>query len=198
MSLLTVHIDREPLLQMLAAAVEVYPRECFGFMFGRRATQRTARFTVASTFNCAALSRRTSAETAQSIPAADRLFALTDSVPRLYPYLGFFHSHTGKTPRWQRFGFSNTDARNMADEDFFGVVVTVRPRSPRYLRWCLRSARTRLRGSLGAFDFHVTAHALVRGADGAYEKDEKGNLRSQRLLIRIAPVTLRALNRTLR
>ena len=190
-----VHIEREPLLAMLCSAVEVYPRECFGFMFGRTPTRQRAHYILGSCFNCAALSRRTSTTTAQSVPAARRLFALTDSAPRLYPYLGFYHSHTGRTPNWQRFGFSSTDAMNMSDSDAFGVVITVRPRGPRCLVWRIRSVHTRLRGSLGAFDFHLTAHALVKDEAGDYVKDEAGHWKSERLRIDVSASTLCALNR---
>lgn len=197
MTVPTVYIEREPLVAMLCAAVEVYPRECLGLVFGRKSSRRTLRHVITNVLNCAALTRHTTAEVVQSKRAGKRLYAFIDAAERLFPYIGYYHSHTEKTLRWQQFGFSHQDARTMSDADQFGIVLTVHPRTSRRLRWCIRSSHTRLRGSLGAFDFHLTAHALVRDAEGNCEKDDEGNWKTQRLPIAVAPQTLRALNRSL-
>ena len=194
----TVYIEREPLLNILMAAAEVYNRECLGYIFGRKPTKRQNRFVVTSAITCAAVVRRTNAHVRQSERAFRRMNELMQAEPASFPWLGDFHSHPSR-PYRLACDLSAEDLNNMVTDDYrFGILVSISRRGKRPLEWRLKSRRTRLRGTLGKFDFHLVAHQLIRDAAGTAIRDEHGKPKARRLAIEVASQTLKSLNRSAR
>ena len=154
------------------AAAEVYNRECLGYIFGRKPTKRQNRFVVTSAITCAAVVRRTNAHVRQSERAFRRMNELMQAEPASFPWLGDFHSHPSR-PYRLACDLSVEDLNSMAPDDYrFGILVSISRRGKRPLEWRLKSRRTRLRGTLGKFDFHLVAHQLIRDAAGTAIRDE--------------------------
>lgn len=194
-----VYLEREPLLGMLMSAVEVYNRECFGYIFGRKPNRRREHFVITSAFNCAGISRRTNLEVRQSQRACDRLHNIQTSAPGLFPYIGYFHSHAAAGRHRAKSDPSVFDRKTIArDDGDFGVIITIARRGSRLLDWRLKSKRTRLRGSLGTFDCHVIAFTPVRSEQGEILKDVDDAPLIRRMELVVARSTLRALNRARR
>ncbi|MEK9208760.1 MAG: hypothetical protein AAB910_01645 [Patescibacteria group bacterium] len=191
----TVYIEREPLLNMILAAVEMYNRECLGYLFGYSSGKPTKSFVITSAVQLAAVVHRSSCGLHQSKRACKRLGGFIDKASRLFPYLADFHSHPHPKMWPGLFGLSEDDRKSMHDEDKFCVIIALSPRGKRLLEWAMRDEGTRLRGSLGHFDVHFTAHWVVRDEEGKPVKDERGIQQTERLPLQVAKTTFRALNR---
>jgi proteasome lid subunit RPN8/RPN11 len=191
----TVYIEREPLLSMMLAAVEMYNRECLGYLFGFSSGDPADNFIITSAVQLAAVVHRTSCGLQQSKRACKRLGGFIDKAPKLFPYLADFHSHPSSKMWPGLFGLSEDDRKSMHDEDKFCIIIAIARRTNRILEWTMRDDGTRLRGSLGRFDVHFTAHRVVRDDEGKPVRDESGVKRTECLPLRVAKTTLRALNR---
>lgn len=191
----TVYIEREPLLSMMFAAVENYNRECLGYLFGHSSGKPKRCFVITNADQLVGVVNRATDQVRQSKRAGHRLNGLLEKAPKLFPYIADFHSHPHKK-MWPGLSeLSEVDRKSMGDADEFCIIIAIARRGNRILEWTLRDDGTRLRGSLDRFDVHFTAHRVVHDDEKKPVKDEKGIQKTERLPIRVAKTTLRALNR---
>lgn len=191
----TVYIEREPLLSMVFAAVELFNRECLGYLFGYSSGKPTNYFIITNAVQLAAVVRRTRCGVHQSKRACKRIGGLIEKAPKLFPYLADFHSHPHPKMWRGSSGLSEEDRKSMTDAEEFCIIIALSPRGERLLEWTMRDDGTRLRGSLGRFDVHFTAHRVVRDDEKKPVKDEQGIQQTERLPLQVAKATLNALNR---
>jgi len=187
----TVHINREPLLNMLLAAAETYNRECLGYVFGSGPTRKRRFFRITNVIAIQGVRRRTNVEIEQSQRSWKRLHGYIKSSLRLYPILGDFHSHPASGPYKKSIEMSETDIMGMRkDSDAkIGIIIGISSRTKKRVLWNVpvRGPHTGiLRGSLAGFTFKVCAYTLATNGNA--------ELVPKRLRI-VAPAALKALNR---
>lgn len=192
----SVYIEREPLLAMLFSAAEVYNRECLGYLFGYGPSKKRDHYIVTSALNLSAIVRRTNRKVQQSHNGWMRLNQLIVTAPKLYPYLGDFHSHPGIPSLGRSLALSDADLQGMTAKDYsFGVIISIMRRGKNRMEWRLKSRRTRLRGTIGRFDVHLVAYQIVRDGEGKPVKSDEGSLVGERMTLIIPRSVLVALNR---
>ncbi len=185
----TVYIEREPLLAMLLAAVEVYHLECYGMLFGSRPTQRYPYYHISLAVVRQAVVRRTNMEIWTSARGEQRVSDFLGSVGGLYlPVIGDFHSHPAYHGVERHPGPSEVDIKGMSSKDGrqqpLGVIINIIGKNPRPIPWRRLDKKTRLRGSLAGYIFDVTACHVNAESSTAVP-----------LVIEVAPTARKALNR---
>lgn len=194
----TVYFEREALLSILYAAVEVYNRECLGVIFGKKISGDPPKFIVTAARSWAAVVRRTNAEVHVSQRALQRVNRLLEA-PNLFSYLGDFHSHPLLRDVEPLPNPSQLDVQMLASEEqkegeCLGVIISIAQRKRKRDRWRLMDHRTLLHGSLQEFECNIVVHQLAHDEDGERIRDSSGDLVSRRLCIRISRSTRHALN----
>jgi hypothetical protein len=176
-----VAIHREPLLAMLHASVEMYNRECLGLMYGYCPSKGRDCFVITNAIQLAAVFH-SYCRVRHSIRADKRVRKFKAAAPKVFQYLADF-------------SLSDQDLLNIDPSDRFSLLIAIIRRGKRRLKWCLKSRKTRLRGSLGDFDFHILSYWPIRNGGGKLVADDRGIPRVERMPIRVARGTLALLNR---
>lgn len=179
---------------MVLSAVEMYNRECVGYLFGYVRKRPATQYTISSAMQLAAVVRRTPFGVHQSKRAYARMTKFINTTGSLFPVIGDYHSHPRQKSSRILFGLSATD-RCSLEVGNVAIVMAISPRERRLVQWELRDESTRLRGSLGRFNIHFTAHHLVSDGSGGFLKDADGVPVTERLVVEVAKTTLNALNR---
>jgi len=177
----TVHILRQPFLNIIASAVEPFKHECIGRFFGRKPTKRHNRFLITNAFPVSCVATRGNKEIRISTRSEKRLVDLFSSASSLWPFLGEFHSHTewGKIVRDMR--LSSHDIEDTISKKMpLNIVVVISSRKRGRSHWVALSDGS-VKGSLSKYNFHIGAFILV---------DEEPVM-----LKIVSPKALKALNR---
>ena len=184
----TVYIEREPLLNMILAAVEPFKRECLGHIFGRKPNSKRNSYVITHANAVQCVGRRLNLEVSQAPLALKRVRQLFAENPGLYPVLGDFHSH----PEWgghkRLVAMSDTDIADTIKEQFdLAIVIGISTRKRDRVRWEYL-VDGGIRGSVGNFVLRFNVFRLI---------EKKGKQVPQRLQV-IAPSALRLLNRQIK
>lgn len=186
-----VYIEKEPFKHMLLAAVDVFKKECFGYVFGRKPTRINNRYRVTDVIVLQSVIRgkdsraRKFTEIDHMKRSRQRMFEIFDSYSRLYPLLGDFHSHPeyGTDPRSVE--LSDRDIMDMKDASWCKIafVIRISTRTKERLEWYQKQDGG-VRGSFGCYVVDVNVYRLIK---------DNGDRIPQSLVI-ISPA-IKALNR---
>lgn len=187
MELSAVHIMREPVLTMIARAIETGRRECLGELFGKVPAGIRKDFLVSHASALRMFRWHRKRRLTQDRAAADRLFALMQERPRAYPRIGFFHSH----PQWSA-KIPDTTLSELSAEDVAAmielgtaieIIVAVGAGVARESAWAVREDGS-ISGPVLGRRVSLHAYRLIAGDSGKIP---------QQIPI-IAPSALRILN----
>ena len=182
---------------MLLAAVETFPNECMGTLFGSLpACKKYHLITGAVPIQLA--EQRTNDTFRQSTHSTEQLDSLISKAPELYPTLGSFHSHPEGEEKIKTLlelaamsEASKTDRKNMRrTEEKIMIIVTLSSGKKLVDEWQSDYANNEgwIMGRLGDYNFYITAHMLLKKKG----KKKKGKIKNVRI---IAPEAIEALNR---
>jgi len=137
-------INKMPFITMVTSAIEVYPKECYGALFGRRIGHT---FTVEYAF-----AYQTAKRGKTVVDMDDNIEKCIGEVLQKFTRfrkIGDFHSHT------TRIGtrLSSVDKKDFSSNDDIGIVVHVTKRKRK-----ARHHRKALSGVAGDFAFDIAAY----------------------------------------
>lgn len=186
MSMPTVHVKREALLNMILSAAEVFKRECLGIVFGVPPTPNRNSFLVTNAIPLQSLSVRKYENIHQSDRSDKVLGEIFLKAKPTFRPLGDFHSHAERGNYIGVAEPSNTDIQDMKkDNTALSFIIAINSRKRGSALWEVVPDGG-IRGSLLKFNFHINAYTLTENGD-----DEKIHKKLQI----VAPSVLRALNR---
>lgn len=186
MDLPVVYIEQEPMKNMVWSAVEVFNRECLGFVFGRKPSKKYNSFVIENAVNIQMATRR-NLEVKQSKTSSDRMDAIIDKYGGLYPFIGDFHSH----PEWRTHkrlaDLSEDDVKSMKEDKIcLSIIIKISSINKDRPIWGNVSGGG-IQGSLDRYKFHINAFTML------------GDFSSQNsVMLEIrAPAAIKSLNRAL-
>lgn len=194
----SVRIQKEALLTMLLAAIETFPKECIGYIFGKRPTRKRKHYLITNAIPIQQVAYRANDKVGQHDHSSEQLSAIFAEMPKLYSALGSFHSHPEgrkkiRTPLelYEMGTISEADKKNMWETgEEVGIVVTISCKEKLIDEWRMNrlDAEGSIEGILGKYNFYLTAHVPSK-------KQKGGKVAQETRQIRIsAPHALRALN----
>ncbi len=160
-----VYIEREPFLDMLIAAVDTFRRECFGYFFGLKPTRKKNAFFIKNVIAVQSTIKRANTEVKVGKGCYQRLNSIFSKYPRLYPVLGYFHSHPewGSVPGSHE--MSDGDIIEMSKSDSeIAVVLKISSRKRERLDWVSKSDGG-VRGSYGDYIVDLNVYRLISTED---------------------------------
>ncbi len=186
MAMLTVHIDKWALFNMLFSAIEVAKTECIGWLFGSAPTSLCKYYRIVNAIPLQFLKVRRNSE----VELHDRGIAQTDNLINVlptfkYPRIGGFHSHVEWGNTQPPLHLSNTDIQFMIDWDKKIEIIVGVMKNRKHILWG-RQKDGSICGSSGKYFFHLYAYTLV---------ESEGEQYSLTLPI-VAPASLRFLRKS--
>jgi len=162
-------IYETPFINMIVAAVEVYPKECLGVLLGYRAwnsIDKTRRAIVEQAISYQTAERRRDSveiKEKREFRCKDMLYKLSSLEP-----IGDFHSHPKTDP-----GLSFEDKNSMSIGDI-EIVISVFKKG-RTTAWRYDVYKKELGGVFGDYRFIIAAHSCFK-TNGQRKKYEKIDL----------------------
>ena len=187
MDLPIVYIEKEPFLEMILASVETFKRECFGYVFGYKPSNKRNSYIITSVMPIQLIKKRGNGLIEQSKLSARNIVGCIDKYPVLFPVIGDFHSHPewGSHKRIPR--LSDRDIADMVKNGCsLGVVIKISSINKERILW-QRGHDGGIKGSLANYKFHLNVCRVVEGAEGFLDECLTVN----------APAAIKAMNRAL-
>lgn len=192
-----VRIMKDALLSMLFAAIETFPKECLGTIFGKRPTRKKKYHLITNAIPIQLVTCRKNNEVEQDDYGKKQLRSIIAKAPKLYPALGSFHSYPeGRKKIKTEFDIaemseiSKADKKSMRkDKEEIAIIITVSYKKKLLEKWHSNRVETEgwIEGRLGRYNLYITAHA-------ACQKKNKKKKKIKQICIS-APEAIRALNR---
>ena len=114
-----VYIEKEPFRTMLLASIETFKRECLGYIFGHKPTNRHNSFVITDAVAVQLARKRKNKEVEQNKIGEERMKDCFARYPSLFRVIGDFHSH----PEWGDY----TREPTLADDDIADMLETGYP-----------------------------------------------------------------------
>lgn len=183
-----VYIEKEPFLNMVWSAIETFNRECLGFVFGKKPSKSRNYFTVENVVNIQLAKVRKNLKVHQSQAGSDRVDKVVNKYPKLFPFIGDFHSH----PEWRQHKRlalpSDQDKESMLkDQIDLSIIIKISSINKDRPIW-ETVPEGGVNGSLDRYKFYINAFGLMVGS--SREKEIK-------MLEIHAPVAIKSLNTAL-
>lgn len=183
-----VYIEKGPFLIIILASIETFKRECLGYIFGYKPTNKRNSFVITNAIAIQLAQKRKNSEVEQSKLSARNIDGCCEKYPTLFRGIGIFHSH----PEWGKHkgsaDLSKRDIKAMVKEDIpISIIMAISSINKDRVLW-QSSSDGGIKGSLGKYKFHIKVHRIVKNGDGKSVP--------QALVVR-APGAIKLLNRAL-
>lgn len=186
----SVYVCRNALETMIAASVETFKKECFGFVFGRAPTKSRPHFVITSTAPLQCV-KRSNGKIEGHARSERRLKEFFARMPRSSRPLGNFHSHTEWGDTQYGAAMSTADTLSMARENAkIEFIIAISSRKKGKAEWRANDDGS-VAGSFGSgrynYNFSINGYVLE------YRDNEPVPVRIKI----IAPEAIRAFNRAM-
>src|SRR3989344_7675361 len=157
----TVYVQKEPFLEMILASVETFKRECFGYVFGYKPSNKRNSYVITSVMPVQLIKKRHNSAIEQSNLSARNMISCLYKYPTLFPVIGDFHSH----PEWGSYKriprLSECDIADMKRSGYhLGIVIKISSINKERILW-QRASDGGVKGSLGDYKFHLNVCRVV-------------------------------------
>lgn len=183
----TVYVEKEPFLEMILASVETFKRECFGYVFGYKPSNKRNSYIITSVMPIQLTKKRHNGLIEQSDVSLRNMVGCLYKYPALFPIIGDFHSHPewGSHKRIAR--LSEGDITDMIRSGYaLGVVIKISLINKERILW-QRGSDGGIKGSLADYKFHLNVCRVIKNEEGFTDE----------CLIVNAPAAIKSLNRAL-
>ena len=152
-----VYIEKESFLNMVWSAIEPFNRECLGLLFGKKPSKNRNNFVVENAINVQLARVRKNLKVQQSHASSNRVDEITDKYPKLFPFIGDFHSH----PEWRqnkRVALPSDQDKEAIFKDKIDLSIIIKISSINKDRPTWETIPgSGISGSLGRYKFHINA-----------------------------------------
>ena len=162
-----VYMAQKAVMNMIYCAMETDRRECMGDLFGRIPGGTRKDFLVDNAISLALLDRRMNRGLEQNKPAAGRLGDLRRVLPRAFPLIGYFHSHSQfrKTHKTGELSdMAGTDISTLDAFGYLGIIIAIN-RSAKDFPWEVAPDGT-IGASLLGRNISIHAYRLLKEGEG--------------------------------
>ena len=186
MSTPTVHVRREPFLNMILSSAEIFRRECLGIVFGYLPTRSKNHFLVTNVIDIKSFKVRLNKEIEQSKKSAQVFKGIFEQAESIFRPIGSFHSHAEWGSHKGVAELGDEDIKNMSSEgEMLNFIIAISSREKGSAPWEIQPDGS-IKGSLYKFNFHIAAYMLV---------DDEENKKVHLELKIVAPAAVKTLNR---